>query len=74
MASVRNRIILQIERDRQTGRNVWCSLHTGPHAAEIVDLFGTATIPTAFFAAMPAAEVLAEIRRLNPGVEVSLAA
>ena len=36
------------------------------NANEVYGLFGTCTLPTAFTAAAPASEVLAEIQRLNP--------
>ena len=37
---------------------------------DIVDLFGTDTLPTAFTPSAPAELVLAELRKRNPGVLV----
>ena len=39
---------------------------------EQVELFGTATLPTAFTAQAGSVEVMAEIAKLNPGVIVTL--
>jgi hypothetical protein len=41
---------------------VWHAQYAGPHAVDIVDLFGTDTIPTAYRADMPPAAVLAAVR------------
>ena len=49
----------------------WMAYHTGPFAAEIVDLFGTPILPTAFMVAMPKQEVIAALVKLNPGVHVA---
>ena len=38
----------------------------GPRIREIVDLFGTTTLPTPFTAAAPVDRVRAELERLNP--------
>lgn len=46
----------------------WCVTHI--NMPDIVDLFGTDTLPTAFTAAAPAELVLAELRKRNPGVLV----
>lgn len=48
----------------------WLAQHSGPHAFEVVDLFGTDTIPTAFTAQAPSEVVAAEIRKLNPDCKV----
>lgn len=40
--------------------------------SEMIELFGTDTIPTAFMDTMPAENVLREIRRLNPDADVSI--
>jgi hypothetical protein len=48
----------------------WVATYTGPHAAEIIDLFGTDTIPMAFGAAAELPQVRAAIRALNPGIAV----
>jgi hypothetical protein len=47
----------------------WLSQHSDP---EVRCLFGSDTISTAFTANAPAEVVVAEIRRLNPGVYVSV--
>lgn len=52
------------------GASEWFAKFTGPHAAEILELFGTDTIPTAFKSRTPTAIVLAEVQKLNPGVLV----
>ena len=62
-----NRILLSLT---PTG---WVCTKYGPHAAETIELFGTATLPTAFTAQAPAERVLAAITRLNPGCVVELA-
>jgi hypothetical protein len=41
-------------------------------SAEVLSIFGTDTIPTAYMANADAAFVMAEIRRLNPSANVSL--
>ena len=46
----------------------WMAKHV--NMPEIVDLFGTDTLPTAFTAAAPAKLVLAELEKRNPGVLV----
>ncbi len=46
---------------------------SGPEAANIRRLFGTATIPTAYTARARADDVLAAITRLNPECNVVLA-
>jgi hypothetical protein len=40
--------------------------------AEVVRLFGTPDLPTAFTAQTDACQVLAAIQRLNPGAHVSI--
>lgn len=49
----------------------WCATFGGPHAAEIVELFDTATLPLPFTAQAPLQMVLADIRARHPGVVVS---
>lgn len=48
----------------------WQAIYTGPHAASIVGLFETNSIPTAFTSQALAADVLSAIRKLNPTVNV----
>ena len=55
------------------GRDAWQVRYIGPHALRVVSLFGTDTLPTSFTVAASAANVLAEISRLNPGCRVCIA-
>lgn len=48
----------------------WTAQYVGPHRAEIVGLFGSDILPTAFTANAGMSEVIAEVSRLNPGVLV----
>ena len=59
-----NKILVSLTRDG------WVCRFVGPHAASIVELFGTDTIPSAYTARCSGSDVLAGIRALNPGVEV----
>jgi hypothetical protein len=47
------------------GQQGWMATYFGPHALKIVDLFDTATIPTAFTACAPLAMVANELERLT---------
>lgn len=49
---------------------VWHATYLGPHAARIVSLFGTRTLPTSFRAIAPLADVARVLAALNPGVTV----
>jgi hypothetical protein len=51
----------------------WMATFAGPHAATIQDLFGTTTIPTAFYAGAHPDHVRAEIAKGNPDATVTLA-
>jgi hypothetical protein len=53
-------------------KQAWMAKHTGPHANEIIRLFNTSVIPTAFTAEANPTMVLAEIKRLNPKVTVEV--
>jgi hypothetical protein len=44
----------------------WLATYSGPHAQRIIDLFDSATIPTAFTAQAPLAMVIGEIQSRNP--------
>jgi len=44
--------------------------HHGPHAAEVVRLFGTDTIPCPWDSREPREDILAEIKKRNPGCVV----
>lgn len=55
----------------QRGPEVYTATYTGDHRAEIVRLFGTDTLPTAYAANADAASVAEAIRRENPGCLVS---
>ena len=50
---------------KQSG-GIWVAEHSGPGSDEIVDLFGTGTLPTTYTANMPGAGVQDAIRKLNP--------
>lgn len=50
--------------------NLWVATFCGPLNAEIADLFGTTTIPTAFTVFTPIERVVREIARLNPTYSV----
>lgn len=52
------------------GKDAWMVHNRGPHAARVKALFGTDTLPTPFTLRKPRADVVAEIARLNPGVEI----
>ncbi len=52
------------------GRDGWMVQSRGPIAVGVKALFGTDTLPTPFTLSKPRAEVVAEIKRLNPGVEI----
>ena len=52
------------------GRDAWMVQSRGPIAVGVRALFGTDTLPTPFTLSKPRAEVVAEIKRLNPGVEI----
>ena len=51
--------------------NGWMAKHSGPHAAEVEELFGSTTLPTAFTCTAAQEYVVAEVSRLNPGYEVT---
>lgn len=51
----------------------WTTIWLGPHSYEVMQLFGTNTLPTGFTAGASAVMVLAEIARLNPDAVVLLA-
>lgn len=50
----------------------WKAWHVGPYAARVREAFQTDILPTAFTAFAEADEVLAAMRRLNPGFEVRI--
>jgi hypothetical protein len=52
------------------GQQGWLATYRGPHTAEIIELFASDTIPTAFTAHAALADVIAEISARNPGVVV----
>jgi|TARA_R110002110_G_scaffold20119_1_gene82117 hypothetical protein len=56
-----------------TGR-FWIATSSGPAAAQLIDLFGTAALPTAFTSAMPAADVQRRVQALNPRETVIMGA
>lgn len=52
------------------GEHGWLATFRGPLAAEIADLFGVETIPTAFTARAPLAAVIADLSARNPECRV----
>lgn len=50
----------------------WMIRYKGPHAERVRLLFGVEAVPTPYRASMTAGKVLATIRRLNPGIPVTL--
>lgn len=50
----------------------WLARFSGPHAADMQDLFGSDTIPTGFTVNAEAAHVLMQISALNPGTIVEV--
>jgi len=59
---------MTVVADRAAG--VWTVVETDP---KVFSLFGTYILPTPFFLSMPAADVVARIKALNPGRTVVLA-
>lgn len=46
--------------------DAWIARFTGEHAATIIELFGSDTVPTPYTLATPCAAVVAEIKARNP--------
>ena len=69
-----NRVTLFLAHDDQTGTVVWMARFNGPISGDIIRLFGTNCIPTAFTAAMPVNEVLDYIAQANPECLVTVQA
>lgn len=44
--------------------------HSGPHTSELIELFGSKRLPTAFDSATPKEKVIAALRKRNPGFRV----
>ena len=67
-----------IERGKTMQNMIWVELGTdgwnarflGHHSKEVVDLFGTDTIPTGFTRGASKGSVVAALQVLNPGIEV----
>ena len=53
---------------------LWQAKFAGPHARQVIDLFGTDTLPTPFGQRYPAAKVLAHIKERNPQCTVTFGA
>lgn len=51
-------------------KGLWMAKHTGPHTEEIVSLFGSDVLPTAFASDTPRDVVIAALRKRNPGFAV----
>jgi len=65
-----NRIQVYEAFDAQAGHAIYMARSIGPHAKRVKQLFGTDTLPTAFFPPMQPEEVVKQLQALNPGVEV----
>lgn len=50
----------------------WQAKHTGPHAADIIRLFDTDTLPLPFTAKASPADVLATVQRLNTFATITI--
>lgn len=50
----------------------WQANYKGPHALDMLELFGDTQIPTAFTAQALPETVVSNIQRLNPGCAVRL--
>jgi hypothetical protein len=50
----------------------WLARYSGPHAADMQDLFGSCTLPTSFTVEADPALVVAEISSRNPGTIVEV--
>jgi hypothetical protein len=61
---MRNRILIHL------GESGWLATYQGAHTRNVIELFGTATIPTAYTSRAPIGLVIAELRNKNPGVDV----
>ncbi len=48
----------------------YCATYTGAHAQEIIDLFGTATLPTPFMSGVPISKVVSQLALLNPCAKI----
>jgi len=54
------------------GATGWYATYSGPHAADVLALFGTRLLPTAFGPDAPIDAVLTRITALNPGTVVTV--
>lgn len=55
----------------ETAKGLWMANHTGPHTSELIDLFGSNRLPTAFESSTPKEKVVAALRKRNPGFKIS---
>ncbi|WP_148863811.1 hypothetical protein [Marinobacter fonticola] len=55
----------------QPATDLWMAKHSGPHTRELVALFGSNVLPTAFESSTPKEKVIAALRKRNPGFEIS---
>lgn len=63
----------QIELWLDPKSKTWIATFTNPaQSRRLIELFGTTDIPTPYRAAMPAAEVLANIKAATPDADVTL--
>ena len=63
--------LIILSRGKHRGRHTWLATYSGPHAASILDLFGTDILPTAFGSDTSAAVVIDYIQSQNPNVTVT---
>lgn len=54
----------------EPGKGLWMAKHSGPHTSELIELFGSDRLPTAFESATPKEKVVAALRKRNPGFRV----
>jgi hypothetical protein len=69
----KNQIRIFIERAPEDGSVAgWMAAYVGPHKEEILNLFGTDTLPLPFMSATRASVVIDTLQRTHPGVEIVL--
>lgn len=54
----------------EPAKGLWMAEHRGPHTSELIDLFGSNRLPTAFDSATPKEKVIASLRKRNPGFKI----
>ncbi|WP_111495177.1 MULTISPECIES: hypothetical protein [Marinobacter] len=61
---------VQSSIELKTGNGLWIAKHDGPHTAQLIDLFGSDELPTAFESSTPREKVIACLRKRNPGFRI----